>query len=386
MFSLFGFEVRIRPSFFLMAAILGMPRGFSPEEMARTGIWVVVVTVSILIHELGHAFAVRGLGGSATIELYALGGMARHQHATPLTSGQRAWISFAGPLAGLVLGGLVFLLGTTAVVAENEMIRGVQRQLLWVNLGWGALNLLPILPLDGGHILHAALDAITRGRGTLAAQVISSVVGVACAALAVSLGLYWAAVIAGWCVLSTVQGILRQGRDRHDRQLWEEFERVCQGYEEGEAQTLPRLRDLLSRARTEGLRTSIVESMIWLHLATDQQEEAMDLLRKEGPSFERADLLSSLDLRLFEAGHYRLAAEVGQMAFARSGDAVNAYNVACSHARLEGSEAVAVRWLHQAVNAGWDDLARLDEDPDFEALRHLPEYQAVRARIEPAKK
>lgn len=450
MFSLFGFKVRIHPSFFLMAAILGMPRGFSPAEVAQTLVWVVVVTVSILIHELGHAFAARSMGGTASIELYALGGMARQRHQSKLTHGQRAWISFAGPLAGLTLGALVFLLGRVEVVATNDVLRDVQRQLLWVNLGWGVLNLLPMLPLDGGHILHAGLDAVTGGKGTRAAHIISVTVGVACTALALYAQLYWAAFIAGWCTLSTIRGLRQRGQEQHDHLLREEYEQVVGQNQDGGPETLARLQSLLIRAQSDRLRARIIESVAWLHLCegrdeqavrvlssmpgdrgpsdtlqgallynqgrlkdaipslrralqrqssdtetwewglnalceayltTGQPGEAMKLLDAEAPKLDSAELLSRLDLRLFEAGHFEQAAEVGQMAFEKSGHPVNAYNTACSHARIDGSEAAAMDWLNRAVDAGWEDWVQLDGDSDLDGLRKLPEFQALRARI-----
>ena len=450
MFRLFGFEVRVRASFFLMAAILGLPRGFSPEEMARTLVWVAVVFVSILIHELGHAFAARGQGGTASIELYALGGMARHGHEAELTYGQRAWISFAGPLAGLLLGALAYLAGLSEVVTGNPMLADLQRQMVWVNVGWGAVNLLPMLPLDGGQILHAGLGAVTGGKGTRAVQVISATVGVACASLALYAQLYWAAFIAGWCVLSTMRNMLEQDKEQRDKGLWEEYERISEESQGGGEQTLARLQGLLAMARSEELRARLVESVAWLHLcegreeqavgvlssmpgdralsdtlqgallysqgraedaipglrraleqqstdsetwdwgvnalceaylATGQAEEAVKLLRAEAPKLETPDVLSRMDLRLFNAGFFQLAAEAGELAFDHSGDPVDAYNVACSHGRMEGSEAEAIRWLNRAVDAGWDDLDQMDGDSDFDSLRDLPQYEAVRARI-----
>jgi Zn-dependent protease len=204
-FSLFGFQVRVQPSFFLMAAVLGMPREFSPDEVLRLVMWVAVVTVSILLHELGHAFAARGMGGVVAIELYALGGVVRHTHERALTWARRAWVSFAGPLAGITLGALVFFAGYLDVVRETPLLRELWRQLLWVNLGWGALNLLPMLPLDGGHILNAVLDALTGGKGARATRIISAVAGAACVGAALWFKLYWAAFLAGWCAVAAVR-------------------------------------------------------------------------------------------------------------------------------------------------------------------------------------
>src|SRR5690606_25799945 len=108
-------------------------------------------------------------GLPSTITLYAMGGVTR----TPssdygrLSRGQRIFVSFAGPLAGFILGGLVY--GLTLAVpslvampttqsgpAQITVYHGVL-DMMWVNFGWGLINLLPVSPLDGGHILEDAL-------------------------------------------------------------------------------------------------------------------------------------------------------------------------------------------------------------------------------------
>ncbi|MDD9970913.1 MAG: M50 family metallopeptidase [Myxococcales bacterium] len=213
MFKLFGFDVRIHGSFWFMAAILGMPRSAEPEALLRTASWVVVVTMSILVHELGHALAARRFGAEApTIELYSLGGVTMYETDSPMRYGQRAAVSAAGPLAGFALGGATFATLALGLLPDGGFWRTVVGQLMWVNFGWGALNLLPMLPLDGGHIAEAALDSLTHGRGRRPAQVVSMVVGVAAVALAVHVRLTWAALIAGFCTWQTFNDFRRASR------------------------------------------------------------------------------------------------------------------------------------------------------------------------------
>ena len=79
-FSAFGFPVRIAPWFWLAALLLGSNvttweiRGGRSAEWDL--VWILAMFLSILIHELGHAFAYRHFGKSSHILLYQFGGLA----------------------------------------------------------------------------------------------------------------------------------------------------------------------------------------------------------------------------------------------------------------------------------------------------------------------
>ena len=74
-FRLFGFPVRVHPFFWVVSLLLGMGGRDRPIR-SNVLIWVAVVFVSILVHELGHAFMQRYYGGHPWITLYGFGGLA----------------------------------------------------------------------------------------------------------------------------------------------------------------------------------------------------------------------------------------------------------------------------------------------------------------------
>jgi Zn-dependent protease len=111
---------------------------------------------SILAHELAHALVARRSGVSTrSIELWALGGMARLDREAP-SPGAEARIAVAGPFASLMLGGLGlalwYWLPQTGFVGEIGRVSG---WLAVVNLGLGVFNMLPGAPLDGGRVVRA---------------------------------------------------------------------------------------------------------------------------------------------------------------------------------------------------------------------------------------
>ena len=139
-----------------------------------------MVFVSILLHELGHALVARAFGAKPNITLYAMGGLTSYQGAR-MSRVQETVISAAGPGAGIALGGAVWLATQSLHLAGNPRL--LVSQILWVNIGWSVINLLPVVPFDGGHILAAVLGP----RRALTTAVVSAIVGSAVAAAGVFL-------------------------------------------------------------------------------------------------------------------------------------------------------------------------------------------------------
>ena len=165
-FSLFGFPTRIDASFLLIVALIGFD-----GTASHVAIWVGLALVSVLGHELGHALAARGMGATASISLQGLGGLTRSRREAPLSRGESGVLTAAGPAAGILLG-LPVLWALHATGWQSWTTGGYAlRTAAFTTLGWSALNLLPIVPLDGGHLLELALPGTPAVRRRLAAQV-----------------------------------------------------------------------------------------------------------------------------------------------------------------------------------------------------------------------
>lgn len=190
-FPFFGIPVRVTPWFWLAGVFTGYPL-LRDGHLPHLLVWIACLFFSILIHELGHAFAGRMFGWPSDVILYHFGGVARFAHQSGYTTGRSVVVSFAGPWAGFVLFGIVlgveFALkqsGTLPVwrYGENEPLGlFALRQLKWINLYWGLINLLPVLPLDGGRISQAVLDRYRPRDGLLWCFRIGAAVGAAAAA------------------------------------------------------------------------------------------------------------------------------------------------------------------------------------------------------------
>lgn len=171
-FSVFGTRVRVHPMFWLVSLLMGM----NLKEPVFVLMWIFVAFVSILIHELGHVIAYRVFGMDADVVLYSFGGLAIARR--PVFRGHWAQvaISFAGPLAGFIVTGIIYAALRAAGIAmefdfgfpdvvnyylapfEPENLYAFVFLMLRINLYWGLVNLLPIYPLDGGHISRSLLE------------------------------------------------------------------------------------------------------------------------------------------------------------------------------------------------------------------------------------
>jgi Zn-dependent protease len=155
---------------------------------------VAIVFVSVMFHELGHAAAGLVFGLEPRIELHTMGGTTSWSTQRPLSTAQRVAISLAGPFSGFLLGGVVWAVGPRAF--PHFAGDFVYDRLWFVNVVWGALNLLPMLPLDGGNAMVQVLNALTSGRGQRPAYIVS--IGVAGVAIPIALLFqsYWCAMLA----------------------------------------------------------------------------------------------------------------------------------------------------------------------------------------------
>jgi len=195
-FSLLGIPVRIHPFFWLISLLFGWGLG----QADLIVIWMLCVFVSILIHEMGHALLTRALGYQPHIVLHQFGGYASFMPDSRFSLWKSIAVSFAGPLAGFVF--FAVIIGVEIVLAMTQTQVSPQLgfalgSLEWINLWWGLVNLLPVLPLDGGQICRDFIRMFRRGDGERWALRIGVVVGAAIAIFAFQLGDRYIAIMFG---------------------------------------------------------------------------------------------------------------------------------------------------------------------------------------------
>lgn len=210
-----GIDIFLDMMFVLVLLVFAYPYFASGNTQMMSAGFIIVVglLLSILLHELGHAFAGRLFDARVShIDLTGIGGVAHFERSLPASALARSVIYLAGPAVNLGLWlGLGWLAGQAAATG-NPMVGLPLAVLASANFFLMIFNLLPAYPLDGGQTLDAWLGAllgpvwsvrIVAGLGLAVA------VGVALLALPTGIFLLLVALFlaqANWQALQSVGG------------------------------------------------------------------------------------------------------------------------------------------------------------------------------------
>ncbi len=195
-FTLFRIPVTIRPSIWIILALLGGAFQINDgSDLLQVAVFIIMGILSLLVHELGHALSGRHFTGcTPVITLAMMGGVTELPH-LPRTRTQHFLYVLAGPLASLLLGllaailmglqigsplaGICFYLyspfGAIEIMPANAFyhlaaaiesgalplpVLNVYATLMLISMWWSLFNLLPILPMDGGQLLMTATNNV----------------------------------------------------------------------------------------------------------------------------------------------------------------------------------------------------------------------------------
>jgi stage IV sporulation protein FB len=190
-FRLFGIPVGVHATF-LLIVLFGRPR-----TVLEGVLWFAAAFVAILMHELGHALVARALGGEGiSITLFGFGGLTSFSHGPAVTHGRSFLISAAGSAVGIVAGLAVVASGRAGLLDSlpDNAITFLEF-FVFAALVWGVLNWIPIVPLDGGHMVQHLAAVFNEDRAPLIGQIITWISVAIVVPLAMANGFQFGAVI-----------------------------------------------------------------------------------------------------------------------------------------------------------------------------------------------
>ncbi len=442
-FAIAGIPVRVEPVFFVIVVLFGYQLG----ELWLIVAWAVILFVSVLVHELGHAVSFRIFGQRSSIVLHGFGGVTIPSGRPARWSKGRAIIvSLAGPLSGIVLLGLPALLLRDSDWGQRQAgewfprsevaIWPVLELLVIANIIISIFNLLPVRPLDGGHVVGELFGVPAARRISIAAAGLGALY---------AFSTQWR--FAGFFLLLLAFMNFQEIRaERGQGGMPSAFDVDAPPAPSGSGRRRPHLAAVPPPPPASLLRDPAqVEPQVWgalrdgdesgasrifamadpskaanpflvasLALAGGQTDRAVqlfeaayaadgsgppslvatDLLARHGQSAAVARALlkrsdgsgregaATLQTHLHYAEHYREAAVVGELVFAArpASPPQTAFEAACSWSRA-GDVDRAVEWLERAVALGFSAPSLVDGEPDLEAVRQDPRWPVLRAQL-----
>lgn len=178
-FSILGIPITIQPWFWItMAFIGGGLHASNSQEIILVLVFIFAGFLSILVHELGHAVAIRKYGLPTAITLQAFGGYASYPSGR-LDRKQSFIVTAAGPMVQIALGVAMIWVGRSLDIPPGSLFGPFLTYLIWVSIVWAVLNCLPIYPMDGGQMLAAILGPRRQRLVHLTGAIVAVVIGVA---------------------------------------------------------------------------------------------------------------------------------------------------------------------------------------------------------------
>jgi Zn-dependent protease len=169
LFRIFGFPIRLDPSWFIVAILLiwSLSAFFFPQaypDLSATAYWWMGITAalglfaSVVLHEIGHSVVAQRYGIPIKgITLFIFGGVAELED-EPASAKAEFLVAIAGPLVSVLLVFVFYGLSALAQLLGNfTPVVAVFSYLGTINMIVVIFNMIPAFPLDGGRVLRAGL-------------------------------------------------------------------------------------------------------------------------------------------------------------------------------------------------------------------------------------
>ncbi len=366
--------ISIHPLFWLFAALIGW---MSSQSLLGTLLWIIVILVSVVVHELGHAITGLLFKQKVRIELLMFGG-ATYREGPRLSLFKEFLLTLNGPLAGFALGGLAYAVAHLWQAPPLPVAMAL-RIFFFVNIFWSAINLLPILPLDGGHLLRIVLEALFGYRGTKIALLVGVVLGTGLAIFFFISGyliggaVFFLLTFESFRAYLAYRNATAADRDEKVQHLFQEGQQLALAGSKDEA--IKRLEELRAKTGRGLLFVAATETLAKLYSDTGQPSIAYRYLQSIRKQLSPSSL-PLLQQLAFDAGDYDTVVRVGKECFQMLPTYKVALTTAFAHAARKES-LPAVGWLECAIREGLPNAGGALRDPLFDPIRKDPKFQAL---------
>lgn len=371
----YSIPIRIEPFFWILAFLIGW---LSSDSLLGAALWMVVIFISVLFHEFGHALTAIVFGQNANITLTAFGGVTQRD-GPKLSSWKEFLIVFNGPLAGFILYLICVWLLTLPSVQNASFVLYMVTVGTYINLFWTIVNLAPVHPLDGGQLVMVIFRALFGLKGVRIAFIVSCVLSIF-----IAIGFFLIhAFLAGAIFLMfafesyrSFQASKYLSQKDDNEELKSKLEEAMVDYEENHLDSAETKLIALRKEASQGIIYLTATYFLAKILERrNQLEEAYDLLEPERSKLEMVQL-KTLQRLAFDQGKYKEAVDIGGEIHPEQADSDVAYINALSNAELKNISA-SIGWFESAVREGLEDPEQALKHPGFDPIRDTPEFKQL---------
>jgi stage IV sporulation protein FB len=371
--------ITIFPAFWIFSALIGFV--LSGGDFMQMFVWIGIIFVSVLFHEFGHALTALAFGQTPRIDLVAMGGLTYHD-GEKLAFWKQFVITLNGPIFGFVLAVAAFFLVQVIAVKDGYFGR-LLANIYGVNMIWTIVNLLPILPLDGGQLMRIILEKIFHIKGVRYTLIVSSLIAVAISLfLFISQNFLPAAIFflfafENFDSFRRTSGLREIDRsDKLKKELSEAETKLRQGNKQEALHAFERLR---AEAKEGMIHILSSQYLAFLDYEIGKGKEAYEMLFPLKDQLE-PEALCLLHRVAFEANDFKTVLELAGSVFQYTPEAEVALRSAYASATM-GEVQSTIGWLQTALQCGVENLKEIVLEKSFDSIRNQPDFQAFLSTV-----
>lgn len=364
--------IKIHPLFWLLALFIGWMSTFT---LFGTITSVAIIFISVLFHEYGHALTALCFHQKVRIELAVFGGFT-YREGHKLKLWEEFLVVFNGPLAGLFLGFVSWIFLKYLTPTQPSLLFILQFT-AYANFFWTIINLVPLLPLDGGHLLSIILEAIFGFRGIKMAIIIGLVIGIS---LSIFFFIIGAFLLGALFLILTFESFrsfryyrLLTEKDRENK--YQELMRSAENdLSAGQIDSaLEKFQEIRKGTKKGLLYTVSTQEMARILRHQEKYQEAYELLSSLGKNLT-GDNLSLFHFLAYMSGDYETAVKVANQSFQNKPSYEVALINAFCYAALKQPQP-SIGWLECAVREGLPSPKETLQKKEFDPIRHDPQFK-----------
>ena len=278
---------------------------------------------------------------------------------------------------------MIFLLGFFTlphIKDQTSLLYFSLNILMLVNLLWTLLNLVPVIPLDGGHLLRIVLEKLFGFKGVKGVHWVSFILAVLLTMLSFAFGqifigiLFFMLAFSSYRLLKNVNQMTVEDQDFSLQEQFEEAEKKLIMGNKSEALTdFSKIRQRTQEGMIYNIATETQAIMMLeeVNLSLDKKKEIYSLLVSL-PKVSQ-ELIPSLHRLSFEVSEYSKVIELADEAFQLSPTSETALISAMSYAKLLQVKP-AIGWLECALSEADLNPEEIIKKKEFDSIRHNKEF------------